>query len=78
MPSKALLRAGEVLEEARRVPGVREAVTGALDVEAVLRRRDALVNDLHDDHQGAVAGRPGHRALPRPRTPHRRTTRAGR
>lgn len=33
------------------MPGVREAVTGELDVEAVLRRRDALVNDLHDDHQ---------------------------
>lgn len=30
---------------------MREAVTGELDVEAVLRRRDALVNDLHEDHQ---------------------------
>ncbi|MDP9384897.1 MAG: NAD(P)/FAD-dependent oxidoreductase [Actinomycetota bacterium] len=51
MPSKALLRAGEVLDEVRRVPGAREAVTGKLDVAAVLERRDAIVNDLQDDHQ---------------------------
>ena len=51
MPSKALLRAGEVLDEVRRVPGAREAVTGKLDVAAVLKRRDAIVNDLQDDHQ---------------------------
>ena len=31
MPSKALLRPGELLAEARRVPGVAEAVTGELD-----------------------------------------------
>ncbi len=51
MPSKALLRPAELLAETRRVPGVREAVTGELDAEAVLRRRDAIVNDLRDDHQ---------------------------
>ena len=33
MPSKALLRPGELLAEVRRIPGVREAVTGDLDVE---------------------------------------------
>ena len=32
MPSKALLRPGELLAEAARVPGAAEAVTGALDV----------------------------------------------
>ena len=48
MPSKALLRPGELLAEARRVPGVREAVSGVLDVEAVLRRRDEIVHDLDD------------------------------
>jgi pyruvate/2-oxoglutarate dehydrogenase complex dihydrolipoamide dehydrogenase (E3) component len=48
MPSKALLRPGELLAEARRIPGVREAVTGGLDVEAVLRRRDEIVHDLDD------------------------------
>src|SRR6476469_3645669 len=39
MPSKALLRPGELIDEARRVPGVSQAVTGGLDVEAALRRR---------------------------------------
>jgi pyruvate/2-oxoglutarate dehydrogenase complex dihydrolipoamide dehydrogenase (E3) component len=51
MPSKALLRPGELLGETRRVPGVREAVTGTLDVGAVLRRRDEVVHDLDDSAQ---------------------------
>jgi dihydrolipoamide dehydrogenase len=51
MPSKALLRPAELLGEARRVPGVREAVTGALDTCAVLRRRDEVVHDLDDSAQ---------------------------
>jgi dihydrolipoamide dehydrogenase len=45
MPSKALLRPGELEAEARRVPGV---PTGELDVEAVLARRDEVVHDLDD------------------------------
>src|SRR5438128_1299010 len=36
MPSKALLRPGELLAETPRVPGVREAVTGPLDAAAEL------------------------------------------
>ncbi|MDP8909937.1 MAG: NAD(P)/FAD-dependent oxidoreductase [Chloroflexota bacterium] len=51
MPSKALLRPAELLAEVGRVPGASEAVTGELDVDAVLARRDAIVNDLSDDHQ---------------------------
>jgi pyruvate/2-oxoglutarate dehydrogenase complex dihydrolipoamide dehydrogenase (E3) component len=51
MPSKALLRPSELLGETRRVPGVREAVTGGLDVDAVLRRRDEIVHDLDDADQ---------------------------
>lgn len=51
MPSKALLRPQEVLNEAARVPGAAEAVTGGLDVDAVLRRRDQIVNGLDDDNQ---------------------------
>lgn len=51
MPSKALLRPGHLLAEARRVPGVAEAVTGALDVAAVLARRDEVIHDLDDDAQ---------------------------
>jgi dihydrolipoamide dehydrogenase len=50
MPSKALLRPGQVLAEARRIPGAAEAVDG-LDVQAVLDRRDEVVHNLHDDVQ---------------------------
>jgi pyruvate/2-oxoglutarate dehydrogenase complex dihydrolipoamide dehydrogenase (E3) component len=51
MPSKALLRPGEAIAEARRIPGAREAVTGELDIRAVLRRRDEIVHDLDDATQ---------------------------
>jgi pyruvate/2-oxoglutarate dehydrogenase complex dihydrolipoamide dehydrogenase (E3) component len=51
MPSKALLRPGELLDEARRVPGVSEAVTGSLDPMAVLARRDEVIHDLDDSGQ---------------------------
>ena len=50
MPSKALLRPGELLAEARRIPGVREAVTGDLDVGSVLERRDEIIHGLDDSH----------------------------
>ena len=51
MPSKAMLRPGELLVEARRIPGVAEAVTGDLDTEAVLRRRAEIVHNLDDSAQ---------------------------
>ncbi len=51
MPSKALLRPGELIAEARRVSGVAEAVTGELDVAAVLARRDEVIHDLDDSVQ---------------------------
>jgi len=51
MPSKALLRPAEAVAEARRVPGAAQAVTGSLDVQAVLDRRDEIVHDLSDDAQ---------------------------
>ncbi|HSP75092.1 MAG TPA: NAD(P)/FAD-dependent oxidoreductase [Cryobacterium sp.] len=51
MPSKALLRSGAVLAAARRVGGAAEAVTGDLDVAAVLRRRDAFTSDWSDQGQ---------------------------
>jgi dihydrolipoamide dehydrogenase len=50
MPSKALLRPAELLGEVRRIPGVDEAVTGELDVRAVLERRDEIIHDLDDEH----------------------------
>jgi pyruvate/2-oxoglutarate dehydrogenase complex dihydrolipoamide dehydrogenase (E3) component len=43
IPSKALLRPIELLDQARALPGVREAVTGDLDAAAVLKRRDWFV-----------------------------------
>src|SRR5215207_166769 len=51
MPSKALLRPAEALAEVRRVPGAAEAVTGQLDVQAALRRRDEVIHDLDDSSQ---------------------------
>ena len=49
MPSKALLRPGELLAEVRRIPGV-QAVTGELDVQAVFERRDEIIHGLDDSH----------------------------
>jgi pyruvate/2-oxoglutarate dehydrogenase complex dihydrolipoamide dehydrogenase (E3) component len=51
MPSKALLRPGELLAEARRVPGAAEAVGGDVDAAAVLARRDEVIHDLDDSAQ---------------------------
>ena len=51
MPSKALLRPGELLEETKRVPGVAEAITGAIDAAAVLARRDEVIHNLDDSVQ---------------------------
>lgn len=52
MPSKGLLRPVEVLDTARSLPGAAALVQGrALDVQAVLERRDAMVNHLDDASQ---------------------------
>jgi pyruvate/2-oxoglutarate dehydrogenase complex dihydrolipoamide dehydrogenase (E3) component len=51
MPSKALLRPAQALAEARHVPGAAQAVTGGLDVDAVLARRDELIGGLDDSGQ---------------------------
>jgi pyruvate/2-oxoglutarate dehydrogenase complex dihydrolipoamide dehydrogenase (E3) component len=51
MPSKALLRPYEALEEVKRIPGAAEAVTGKLDVQALLDRRDEIIHDLDDSVQ---------------------------
>ena len=48
MPSKALLRPGELLAETRRVPGIR---ADGLDVAAVLERRDEVIHDRDDSGQ---------------------------
>jgi dihydrolipoamide dehydrogenase len=52
MPSKALLRPGELLAEVRRVPGVAELVSGERpDAGAALRRRDEVIHDRDDSSQ---------------------------
>ena len=51
MPSKALLRPGEALAALRRVPGARAAITGEIDVDKALARRDSLSAGLDDSGQ---------------------------
>ena len=51
MPSKALLRPGEAVAEAERIPGARETVNGRVDAAEALRRRDEIVHDLDDESQ---------------------------
>ncbi len=51
MPSKALLRSGHALRAAQRVAGARQAVTGVLDVAAVLERRTGFTSEWKDDGQ---------------------------
>ncbi|GAA1609451.1 NAD(P)/FAD-dependent oxidoreductase [Kribbella sancticallisti] len=51
MPSKALLRSASALRAARQVPGAAQAVTGDLDVEAVLERRNSFTSNWSDDGQ---------------------------
>ena len=47
MPSKALLRPGDLVDEVHRVPGV-QLDTPPLDVPRVLARRDEVIHDLDD------------------------------
>ncbi|WP_374007345.1 NAD(P)/FAD-dependent oxidoreductase [Leifsonia sp. LS-T14] len=51
MPSKTLLRSGALVRAAQKVGGAREAVTGPLDVAAVLKRRDDMTSNWQDDGQ---------------------------
>lgn len=51
MPSKALLRPGEVMTAVGRVPGAAAAVTGDIDIEAALSRRDSLSANFDDSGQ---------------------------
>ena len=51
IPTKALLRPGLALEEARSVLGAREAITGKLDARDVFKRRDYFVSNWNDSGQ---------------------------
>jgi dihydrolipoamide dehydrogenase len=57
MPSKALLRPMSALRAAQRVGGAREAVTGDLDVAAVLARRDNFTSNWDDSGQVGWIGK---------------------
>ncbi|MGW1540132.1 dihydrolipoyl dehydrogenase family protein [Streptomyces sp. NPDC002309] len=52
-PSKALLRPVVAHADARRVPGLRQAVNGPLDVDAVLAHRDKMSSYWKDEDQVA-------------------------
>jgi dihydrolipoamide dehydrogenase len=49
IPSKTLIRPGDVLAAARRAPGAAQAVTGQLDVAAAFAQRDYMTSSWHDD-----------------------------
>ncbi|NQX15977.1 NAD(P)/FAD-dependent oxidoreductase [Rathayibacter sp. VKM Ac-2857] len=49
MPSKALLRAPMALRAARDLPGAAQAVTGGVDIAALLAHRDSVTSGF-DDH----------------------------
>src|SRR5687767_2799150 len=51
MPSKTLLRPGEVVAAARGAPGAREAVTGEIDTSQALEWRNKVVSDWDDSGQ---------------------------
>jgi pyruvate/2-oxoglutarate dehydrogenase complex dihydrolipoamide dehydrogenase (E3) component len=73
IPSKTLIRPGDVLAAARRVPGAAEAVTGEVDVQAAFAQRDYMTNNWDDggdlkwlDSQGIAFFR-GHGRLAGPK-----------
>jgi pyruvate/2-oxoglutarate dehydrogenase complex dihydrolipoamide dehydrogenase (E3) component len=49
IPSKTLIRPGDVLAAARRAPGAAQAVTGLLDTAAAFAQRDYMTSDWRDD-----------------------------
>jgi dihydrolipoamide dehydrogenase len=51
IPSKALLRPGIALEDARNVEGAHQAITGKLNAPGVFKRRDAFVSNWTDSGQ---------------------------
>ena len=51
IPSKTLIRPGDVVAAARRVPGAAEAVTGPIDVAAAFAQRDYMTSSWSDAGQ---------------------------
>src|SRR5438270_11123321 len=51
IPSKTLIRPGDVVAAALRVPGAAQAVTGSIDVAAALAQRDYMTSGWDDTGQ---------------------------
>jgi pyruvate/2-oxoglutarate dehydrogenase complex dihydrolipoamide dehydrogenase (E3) component len=51
IPSKTLVRPGDVVAAARRAPGAAEAVTGPIDAAAAFAQRDYMTNGWDDSAQ---------------------------
>ena len=51
IPSKTLIRPGDLLAAARRAPGAAEAITGPLDTAAAFAQRDYMTSHWRDDGQ---------------------------
>src|SRR3954452_22486381 len=51
IPSKTLLRPGDLVAAARRAPGAAEAVTGPIDVQAAFAQRDYMTSSWDDSGQ---------------------------
>jgi len=50
IPSKTLIRPGDAIAAAKRVPGAAEAVTGTIDVEKAFAQRDYMTNNWDDSN----------------------------
>jgi pyruvate/2-oxoglutarate dehydrogenase complex dihydrolipoamide dehydrogenase (E3) component len=51
IPSKTMIRPGDVLAAAERVPGAREAVNGRLDASSAFAQRDYMTSSWSDEGQ---------------------------
>src|SRR6516225_2570186 len=51
MPSKTLIRPGDVLAAAHRTPGAAQAVRGHVDAAAAFAQRDYMTSNWRDDGQ---------------------------
>jgi pyruvate/2-oxoglutarate dehydrogenase complex dihydrolipoamide dehydrogenase (E3) component len=51
IPTKTLIRPGDVLAAARRTPGAAEAITGSIDADAAFAQRDYMTNGWDDAGQ---------------------------
>jgi dihydrolipoamide dehydrogenase len=51
IPSKTLLRPGDAIAAAKRVPGAAEAITGAIDADAAFAQRDYMTSSWSDRTQ---------------------------